>query len=145
MCVYAPTARAPPGVKASFFDDLQDVLDKVSAQDKLVVLGDFNARVGVRKSDDILWQDVLVGGHGLDERNLAGEELLEFSSINHLSIMNTWFQKKPFKFGTWMHPATKQFHQIDLVLVRSSEREMCIDAEVMRGANCWSDHKMVRG
>ena len=80
----------------------------------------------------------------MDERNQAGEELLEFSSANQLSVMSTWFQKKSFKFGTWMHPANKQLHQIDLVLVRSREREICIDVQVMRGANCWSDHKMVR-
>ena len=80
----------------------------------------------------------------MDERNQAGEELLEFSSANQLSVMSTWFQKKSFKFGTWMHPANKQLHQIDLVLVRSREREICINVQVMRGANCWSDHKMVR-
>ena len=56
VCVYAPTAKAPPGVKAKFFEDLQDTLDKVPIQDRLVLLGDFNARVGVRKSGDNLWQ-----------------------------------------------------------------------------------------
>ena len=47
-------AKAPPGVKAknTFFEDLQDTLDK--DQDRLVLLGDFNARVGVQS--DNLWQ-----------------------------------------------------------------------------------------
>jgi len=33
---------------------------------------------------------------------------------------------------------------IDFVVVRSSDRRFCLDAQVMRGASCWSDHYMVR-
>lgn len=33
---------------------------------------------------------------------------------------------------------------IDFVLMRSSQRMCCLDVQVMRGANCWTDHGMVR-
>ena len=66
VCAYAPTARAPPGVKAQFCLDLQDILDKTPQNDILVVLGDFNARVGVQKPDDDAWSGV-IGKHGIDE------------------------------------------------------------------------------
>ena len=49
VCAYAPTAKAPPGVKAKFTDELQDALDHVPVDDILIVLGDFNARVGKRE------------------------------------------------------------------------------------------------
>ena len=55
ICAYAPTARAPPEVKSKFSGELQDTLDKVSQKDVLVVLGDFNARVGVLKPDEEEW------------------------------------------------------------------------------------------
>ena len=74
VCVHAPTAKAPPGVKEKFSCELQDTLDKVPRNDVLVLLGDFNARVGVLKSDEEEWQGV-VGRNGLDERNEAGEDL----------------------------------------------------------------------
>ena len=62
ICVYAPTARATPAVKAKFSNELQDTLDKVPQSDVLVMLGDFNARVGVLKPDDEdEWRGV-VGG-----------------------------------------------------------------------------------
>ena len=58
VSVYAPTAKAPLGVKAKLFDDLQDALDRVPAGDILVVLGDFNACVGKREGDSDVWREV---------------------------------------------------------------------------------------
>ena len=52
---------------------------------------------------------------GLGTCNEAGERLLELCAINNLTIMNTWFKKKPVHLGTWVHPATKQAHMIDFV------------------------------
>ena len=52
---YAPTVKAPPGIKQKFFEEFQDALDKIPESDILVVLGDFNARVGVLEQDSNLW------------------------------------------------------------------------------------------
>lgn len=43
-----------------------------------------------------------------------------------------------------MHPATKRFHMMDLVLMRARQRFCCRDVQVMKGATCWTDHKLVR-
>ena len=86
----------------------------------------------------------VLGRHGKCERNLAGEEFLEFCATNSLSIMNTWFQKKDIYHGTWTHPATKRCHMIDFVVMRTGQKCCCRDVKVMRGANCWTDHKLVR-
>ena len=59
VCVYAPTARAPPAVKGKFISELQDTLDKVPRGDVLVLLGDFNARVGVLGQDEEEWRGVV--------------------------------------------------------------------------------------
>ena len=88
LSVYAPTAKVPPQMKQRFVEDLQDTIDRVPASDVMVMLGDFNARVGQRDLDSDLWQGTL-GVHGLWERNDAGEELLEFCASNQLSIVNT--------------------------------------------------------
>ena len=44
--VYVPTHRASHGDKDQFFDDLQGVMDGISAGNLLLIVGDFNARVG---------------------------------------------------------------------------------------------------
>ena len=131
-------------VKQQFSEELQSLLDSVPQSDILIMLGDFNAHVGKRDKTSSLWRGTL-GTHGFGERNEAGEDLLEFCSLNQLTIMNSWFKKKDIYYGTWMHPATKKLHTIDLVVMRADQRRLCNDVQVMRGANCWSDHKMVRG
>ena len=68
---YAPTVKAPPGIKRKYFAELQDVLDKNPESDILVMLGDFKARVGVLEQDSNSWRGIL-GRRGMSERNLAG-------------------------------------------------------------------------
>ena len=47
-------------------------------------------------------------------------------------------------FNTWIDPATRVFHAIDLIVMREKQRVLCRDVQVMRGSNCWTEHKMVR-
>ena len=97
MCiisVYSPTAKAPAGIQSSFRDELQGALNRIPTSDILLLLGDFNARVGKSSLDDELWRGVR-GQHGVGSYNEAGEKLLEFCTINNHTIMNTWFTKKP--------------------------------------------------
>ena len=103
-----------------------------------MLLGDFNARVGVLGPDEECWRDV-VRKHGLDVRNKAGEKLLQFCAMNQLTVMNTWFKKRSVRYGTWTYFATKVSHMIDLVMMRMDQQIYCKDVSVMRGANCWID------
>ena len=52
MSVYALTAKAPPGIKAKFVADFQSTLDALPVGDVMLLLGDFNAHVGKRSSED---------------------------------------------------------------------------------------------
>ena len=103
VCAYAPTARAPAWVKAKFSGELQDTIDEIPSGDVLIMLGDFNARVGVLKAGEEEWQGV-VGKHGLDERNEAGEEFLQFCALNQLTVMNTWFLTEATKHSVMFRP-----------------------------------------
>ena len=46
LSVYAPTLQAETGVKEAVYRDLHNLLQQVDSKDKLLILGDFNARVG---------------------------------------------------------------------------------------------------
>ena len=48
LSVYAPTLQAETGVKAAFYSDLHNLLQQVDSKDKLLILGDFNAKNGTR-------------------------------------------------------------------------------------------------
>ena len=57
--------------------------------------------------------------------------------------MNTWF-KKSIHLGTWVHPATKQTHTIDFVMMSRDQRQLCADVRMYRSACCWTDHYLVK-
>ena len=61
----------------------------------VLVVGDFNARVGSRErsSRNEMWSGAR-GPHGLGKMNEAGTELLSFCALNELVIMTTEFNKK---------------------------------------------------
>lgn len=122
ISVYAPTNKAPPGVKAKLTDELQDALDLVPAEDIVIVLGDFNASVGKREEESDVWREVR-GLHGIGRCNVAGKQLLEFCSMNNLTIMNTCFVKPQVHLATWKHPDTKQSHMIDFVVYEKRATE----------------------
>ena len=56
-------------------EQLKDTLDNVPQGVTLVMLGDFNARVGVFNPANGLWHGT-IGRHGIAEINFAGEQFL---------------------------------------------------------------------
>ena len=140
---YAPTYVASREDKDSFFDTLQQAISAVPSEECFVMLGDFNARVGSRADqDDDWWYERGPHGHGVI--NEAGRELLSFLSINDATVCNTWFPKKAIHKQTWQHPKSKQWHCIDYAIMRKSHRRRCMDVTVMRGAQCNTDHMMLK-
>ena len=67
--------------------------------DLLLILGDLNSHVGVWDRSSELWSDAL-GCFGIDDHNQAGKDLLNFCDLDQLSLMNTWFKKDSFRYGT---------------------------------------------
>ena len=47
--VYAPTSNAEAAEVERFYEDLQDLLELTPKKDILFILGDWNAKVGVKK------------------------------------------------------------------------------------------------
>ena len=138
--VYAPTLDAEPAEKDKFYSDLRSLLQNTPADDKAIILGDFNARVG---QDADAWKGVL-GRHGVGNCNDSGRLLLEFCTEQQLVITNTIFQQRDSLKTTWMHPRSKHWHLIDYVLVRQRDRNDVLHTRVMPSAECHTDHRLVR-
>ena len=139
ICAYGPTLDSDEEIKDKFYDDLQTLFQRIPSTDKLVLLGDLNARVG---TDHEVWEGIL-GRHGMGKMNRNGLRLLSFSAENGLAITNTMFQMKNIYKATWMHPRSRHWHQIDFVLVKKSDLKEVQYTRVKRGANCWTDHRLL--
>lgn len=46
--------------------------------------------------------------------------------------------------NSWMHPRSKQWHLIDYFIVRRRDIRDVLITRAMRGAECWTDHRLIR-
>jgi exonuclease III len=92
---YAPTTYPEPE-KEEHYRSLSDVVGRVPAADKLVILGDFNARVG---SDHELYRPAL-GKFGKGSCNSNGELLLNFCMQFGLVVTNSQIADKNIRIAT---------------------------------------------
>ena len=118
ISTYAPTMTYPEPEKEECYRSLSDVVGRVSTADKLVILGDFNARVG---SDHELYGPAL-GKFGKGCCNSNGELLLNFCTQFGLVVTNTYFNQPDRNYLTWNHPRSKKSHLLDYVLTRNEHK-----------------------
>ena len=140
ISAYAPTLDADPDDKENFYASLYKVLCSIPRTDKVVLLGDFNARVG---TDSSLWKGVL-GPYGTGTMNENGLMLLSKCAEHGLTITNTLFKQKKHFRTSWQHPRSKHWYLIDYVIVRSCDRKdvLCTKA-VVAADDCWTDHRLI--
>ncbi|BHF80762.1 hypothetical protein SprV_0702389000 [Sparganum proliferum] len=139
ISAYAPPLTSPMAARDKFYEDLHALLTTVSKADKLVVLGDFNARVG---TDHTAWRGVL-GPHGLRGSNDNGLLLLRTCAEHRLILTNTFFCLPEREKATWRHPRSRQWHLLDYVLVRRRDQRDVLVTKAIAGADGWTDHRLV--
>ena len=75
---------------------LQGVIDGVARKDLILLLGDFNAKVGSNNTG------FETGKHGLGETSDNGELFADFCSFNKLVIRGSVFPHKKVHKVTWV-------------------------------------------
>ena len=93
--VYALTGNAEEAKVEWFYEDLQDLLELTPKKDVLVIIGDWNAKVGSQEIPGV------TGKFGLGVKNKAGQRLTEFCQENTMVIANTLFQQHNRRLYTW--------------------------------------------
>ena len=129
----------PDDVKDKFYEDLDNLLKSVPSQNKLILLGDFNARVG---SDYQTWEGVL-GRNGVGNINSNGLQLLRTCTEHKLLITNTVFRLPLRNRTSWMHPRSKHWHLIDYVITHAKDNHDIQVTKAMCGVDCWTDHRLI--
>mgnify|MGYP000153190231 CR=1 FL=1 len=98
-----------------------------------------NAKVGKQSDSPYIGQYSL---HDVSNNN--GERLSDFASSKNLVIISTICPHKKIHLQTWMSPDGKTKNQIDHVLINKRHASDILDVRSQRGADCDSDHFMVR-
>ena len=120
VSIYSPTFGASNGDIDSFWAAIRA---ETSSSGMVVVLGDFNARVGnrprvvgARAADD---QDFALGFHGTGACNEMGQRMLDFCQTERLRVTNTYYPHSIANKASWYHPGSRNPGLLDYALVRT--------------------------
>ncbi|XP_063898002.1 craniofacial development protein 2-like [Helicoverpa armigera] len=138
ISVYAPTMSNEDSVKDQFYEELSQCLTSIRSSEQILLLGDFNARVG---RDSESWPGVI--GNNVGNMNSNGQLLLTLCAQFDLTITNTLFRLRDKFKTTWMHPRSKHWHLLDYAITRRRDISQVHITRVMRGAHCWTDHRLL--
>ena len=103
---------------------------------RIVIGGDFNASIG-RGGE----RRGVCGKYGLGRGNEAGRDLVDWCEEMGMAHVNSFMRYK--RRGTWRHPATGRWHELDGFLVRGGERQRMVRRVWTRDERELSDHRPV--
>ncbi|XP_065323722.1 uncharacterized protein LOC135930855 [Gordionus sp. m RMFG-2023] len=130
----------PPNLKERihFFDELVNVIDTLPKRYNMIILGDFNTKIG---KDEMYIKNKTIGNFTMISPNRSDSlSLLELCKNNGLKIENTFFKHKNQHIYTFYR--NNYSSQIDFIL--SNIHSWFFDVKAMTTINI-SDHKMVVG
>lgn len=135
--MYAPTTAASPEEVESFYEQVDQAISSVPKKDVILLMGDFNAKVGSASDLDI------VGTQGLGDRNGAGDRLVQLCAERNLCISNTFFKLHPRRLYTLTSPDGATRNQIVYFLCPKRWRNGIISVKTRPGADCGTDHQLL--
>ena len=135
--VYMPTSSHEDEEIEEVYEELEELIKHAKGEENLIIMGDWNARVGEGKEGNI------VGEYGLGERNERGDRLVQFCAKHKLVIGNTLFKNHPRRRYTWESPGNRGRYQIDYILTKQRFRNQILDCKTFPGADIDSDHNLV--
>uniref|UniRef100_A0A8D8YDR6 Craniofacial development protein 2 n=1 Tax=Cacopsylla melanoneura TaxID=428564 RepID=A0A8D8YDR6_9HEMI len=131
---YAPTSDAAEEEVDEFYESVKNVINKKKSRDILLLIGDFNSKVGKQRRGDTM------GPYGTGKINDRGENFINFCIENDLVITNTWFEQKETARYTWTAPGGRLRNKIDYVCINKRYRNTITNSKSRPGADCGSDH-----
>ena len=124
--VYAPTSTYPDDEVDAIYEDIAKAMPRTNTY-YTVVMGDFNAKLGVQE-----YGESRVGVFGYGCRNHREQMLVNFLESQGLFLMNYFFQKKPQRKWTWQSPDGVTKNEIDFIMSNKQQPHL---------QGCFCDHR----
>jgi len=142
ISIYAPTEDSPDAIKYEFYDQLSQECEKARKYDILILLGDFNAKIGRENIIAKVAEKYTLHEVTSENRKRLGQ----LAARNNMIIKSTCFEHKAIHKGTWMCPGTDVVNQIDHVIInkRHASITSITDVRSCLRPSCDSDHFLVK-
>jgi len=130
--VHASKRSATLDGKNEFYENLAAIIGSIPSKEQILLLADFNTRVGAYHN---VWPSWL-GQFSTGKKNDNGERMLEMCTYHDLWITNTCFKtKRQFKVS-WRQMRSEHWHQLDLILVSHDDLKNALRPCSLHNANC---------
>lgn len=136
--VYAYTEEAKEE-KEKWYEEINKICEQTPKHDTLIVLGDFNARIG----KESYLKDVAEKFTMHEKTHNNGQMLSTLAAEQGLILVSTKFQRRKEEKITWKIPGKDDGTQIDHVLVNRKRHSAVRYAKTQRTPNVDSDHYKV--
>ena len=137
ISAYAPQVGCIREEKETFWLDLDETVEKIPRNERIVVGADLNGHVGEGNNGD----EECMGRHGLGKRNNEGQAVVDFAKRRELAITNTYFVKKPAHRVTYSSGGRSS--QVDYIMVRRQRIKEVVDTKVVVGESVAKQHRIV--
>ena len=137
ISAYAPQVGYIREEKETFWLDLDETVEKIPRNERIVVGAYLNGHVGEGNNGD----EECMGRHGLGKRNNEGQAVVDFAKRRELAITNTYFVKKPAHRVTYSSGGRSS--QVDYIMVRRRRIKEVVDTKVVVGESVAKQHRIV--
>ncbi|KAF7708178.1 hypothetical protein HF521_017235, partial [Silurus meridionalis] len=134
---YAPQVGCKMEEKEKFWSELDEVVDGVPRNERLVIGADFKCQAGEWNRGD----EEVMGRYGLKQRNVEGQMVVDFAKRMEMAVVNTYFKKKEDHRMTYKSGG--RCTQVDNVLCRRCNLKEIGDCKVLAGESGARQHRMV--
>ena len=134
---YAPQVGCIREEKETFWLDLDETVEKIPRNERIVEGVDLNGHVGEGNNGD----EECMGKHGFGKRNNEGQAVVDFAKRKELAITNTYFVKKPAHRVTYSSGGRSS--QVDYIMVRRRRIKEVVDTKVVVGESIAKQYRIV--
>ena len=137
--VYMPHADYPDEEVDVVYTQLDlEVARSKNRKTKIVIAGDWNARVGQAQDDD---DDQLVGQSNFGSRNERGTQFVKWCTMHGYMITNTFSAETD---QMWTYQNGRHQHQLDYIVISRNLKARFTSSEVLCDVDIGSDHLPVQ-
>ena len=134
---YAPQVGCELEEKEKFWSDLDEAIQSIPRDERVVIGADFNGHVGAGNRGD----EEAMGRFGIQERNAEGQMVVDFAKRMEMAVVNTFFQKRQEHRVTYKSGGRST--QIDYILCRRCNLKEISDCKVVVGESVARQHRML--
>jgi hypothetical protein len=127
-------------IKAALYEKLENTYNQIPRSDVKIILHDFNAKIGREEQYKSITEEH--SKHNVSNNN--GLRVIDVAAGKNTRICSTFFLHSNIHKETWISPDGTTRNQTDHIIIDARHTTDMLVLRSYRGANCNTDHFLVR-